>query len=106
MLSITSWDRIKKQTYKITAYRDKIRTLFYDRDFVGSAPDDNMKKKEEFKNVCTSFRLFGLEMSDKVTNITQQYFVAIANHLESADRLPVLNKYLVNTNGTVTTLQF
>ena len=69
--------------YNIATYRERIRTLTHDRDTVRFALDISMEREKELKNDLTGFNRFGLQMQDKLTNITKPYFVAVVGHLDS-----------------------
>ena len=91
---------------EIGGYRYQVRTLWYTREYVNAAIDNQTVKENKFKQACSNFRLFGLQMCDKFDNITEWFFVAIFHHLEGAGRLPVLNYYLQDINGEVTDFRF
>ena len=63
-------DQIQKLNSEIAIYRDKVRALSDNKDYVNEALKDHKEKEEKFKDACTNFRSFRLQQPEKFNDIT------------------------------------
>ena len=73
-----------KKNSENAIYKDKVRALSDNKDFVNEAQKDHKEKEEKFKDTCTNFRSFGLQQPENFNDITLNYWLAIVEHLASA----------------------